>query len=117
MHFASMHTNLPPERPSVAPVPAPIPPQGSSKRTTRPPLRLFNKVREFKTAAELRTAGLYHYFRSISSAQDGEVILRGRKILMMGSNSYLGLTNHPKIKEAVQGAVEKYGTGCAGSRF
>ena len=112
-----MHTHLRPERPSVAPVPAPIPPKGSSKGTTRPPLRLFKKVCEFKTASDLRTAGLYPYFRSISSAQDGEVILRGRKILMMGSNSYLGLTNHPKIKEAAQAAVEKYGTGCSGSRF
>src|SRR6185295_18243273 len=112
-----MHSHLRSERPSVAPVPAPIPPKGSSNRTTRPPLRLFKKVREFKTAAELRTAGLYPYFRTISSAQDGEVFLRGRKLLMMGSNSYLGLTNHPKIKEAAQAAVEKYGTGCAGSRF
>jgi len=112
-----MHTHLRPKHPSVAPVPARTLPKGSSNRTTRPPLRLFKKVREFKTAAELRAAGLYPYFRSISSAQDGEVILRGRKILMMGSNSYLGLTNHPKIKEAAQAAMEKYGTGCSGSRF
>ena len=112
-----MHTHLRPKRPSVAPVAAPILPKGSSNRTTHPPLRLFKKVREFKTAAELRSAGLYPYFRTISSAQDGEVTLRGRKILMMGSNSYLGLTNHPKIKEAAQAAMEKYGTGCSGSRF
>src|SRR5204863_8397219 len=111
-----MHSHLRPERPSVAPVTASIPPKGSSNRTTHPPLKLFNKVREFKTAAELRAAGLYPYFRSISSAQDGEVILSGRKILMMGSNSYLGLTNYPNIKEAVQEAVENYGTGGAGSR-
>lgn len=61
--------------------------------------------------------GLYPYFRTISSAQDTEVILDGRKVLMLGSNSYLGLTNHPRIKEATKAAVEKYGTGCAGSRF
>jgi len=80
-------------------------------------LGLFEKVRNFKTAAQLRAAGLYPYFRSISSAQDTEVIIEGKRVLMMGSNSYLGLTNHPKIKEATKLAVEKYGTGCAGSRF
>jgi len=61
--------------------------------------------------------GLYPYFRTISSGQDTEVIIRGRKVLMLGSNSYLGLTNHPKVKEAARAALEKYGTGCAGSRF
>ena len=81
------------------------------------PLALFKKIRDFTSAAQLRAAGLYPYFRSISSAQDTEVIINGRKILMLGSNSYLGLTNHPKIKEAAKAAVEKYGTGCAGSRF
>ena len=80
-------------------------------------LGLFDKVKNFKSAAQLRAVGLYPYFRSISSAQDTEVIIEGKKVLMMGSNSYLGLTNHPKIKEATKLAVEKYGTGCAGSRF
>ncbi len=81
------------------------------------PLALFSKVRNFKSAAQLRSLGLYPYFRSISSAQDTEVLIEGKKVLMLGSNSYLGLTNHPKIKEATKAAVEKYGTGCAGSRF
>lgn len=80
-------------------------------------LALFNKVRTYHSAAEVRALGLYPYFRTISSAQDSEVILDGRKVLMLGSNSYLGLTNHPKIKEAAKAAVERYGTGCAGSRF
>ena len=61
--------------------------------------------------------GIYPYFRAISSEQDCEVIINGKKVLMFGSNSYLGLTNHPKIKEAAIEAVRKYGTGCAGSRF
>ena len=78
---------------------------------------LFDKVRAFKNAAQIRALGLYPYFRTISSAQDTEVIIEGKKVLMLGSNSYLGLTNHPKIKEAARAAVEKYGTGCAGSRF
>ncbi len=81
------------------------------------PLALFSKVRNFKSAAQVRALGLYPYFRTISSAQDTEVIISGKKVLMLGSNSYLGLTNHPKIKEAAKAAVEKYGTGCAGSRF
>ncbi|WP_425499962.1 aminotransferase class I/II-fold pyridoxal phosphate-dependent enzyme [Fontisphaera persica] len=80
-------------------------------------LPLFDKVRAFKSAEQVRAAGLYPYFRMISSAQDTEVIMNGRKVLMLGSNSYLGLTNHPKIKEAAMAAVAKYGSGCAGSRF
>ena len=81
------------------------------------PCALLDKARNFKTAAQLREMGLYPYFRTISSAQDTEVVIEGKKVLMLGSNSYLGLTNHPKIKAAAQVAVEKYGTGCAGSRF
>jgi 8-amino-7-oxononanoate synthase len=81
------------------------------------PCTLLDKARNFKTAAKLRESGLYPYFRTISSAQDTEVMIEGKRVLMLGSNSYLGLTNHPKIKEAAQAAVEKYGTGCAGSRF
>ena len=78
---------------------------------------LLAKVRDFKSAAQIRATGLYPYFRTISSAQDTEVLIEGKKVLMLGSNSYLGLTNHPKIKEAATAAVAKYGTGCAGSRF
>jgi len=81
------------------------------------PLPLFRKSRNFTTVAQLRALGLYPYFRTISSAQDTEVLINGKQVLMLGSNSYLGLTNHPKIKEAAKAAVEKYGTGCAGSRF
>jgi 8-amino-7-oxononanoate synthase len=62
-------------------------------------------------------AGIYPYFREIQSDQDTVVLIGGRKILMFGSNSYLGLTNHPKVKEAAKAAIDKYGTGCAGSRF
>lgn len=80
-------------------------------------LSLFDKVKAFKNAEQLKAAGLYPYFRTISSAQDTEVCIEGKKVLMLGSNSYLGLTNHPRIKEAARLAVEKYGTGCAGSRF
>lgn len=61
--------------------------------------------------------GTYPYFRSIESEQDTEVTISGRKVLMFGSNSYLGLTNHPTVKEAAIRATQLYGTGCAGSRF
>lgn len=80
-------------------------------------LPIFRKAKQFKSAQWARELGLYPYFRMISSAQDTEVIINGKKVLMLGSNSYLGLTNHPKIKEAAKAAIDKYGTGCAGSRF
>lgn len=95
--------------------------QPDSKAQTLPArngdLPLLAKVRQYKSADEVRALGLYPYFRTISSAQDTEVMIDGRKVLMLGSNSYLGLTNHPKIKEAAKAAVDRYGTGCAGSRF
>jgi 8-amino-7-oxononanoate synthase len=75
------------------------------------------RIAGFKEADQVRAIGLYPYFRPISSAQDTEVMLEGRKVLMFGSNSYMGLTNHPKVKEAAVAAIKKYGTGCAGSRF
>lgn len=87
------------------------------ERPLPPALPIFEKVRDFTAPARARAAGLYPYFRTISSAQDTEVIINGRKVLMLGSNSYLGLTNHPKVKEAAIAAVKRYGTGCAGSRF
>jgi 8-amino-7-oxononanoate synthase len=79
--------------------------------------RIFDKVRNYHSAEQVRALGLYPYFRMISSAQDTEVIINGKRVLMLGSNSYLGLTNHPRIKEAAIAAVRKYGSGCAGSRF
>ncbi len=64
-----------------------------------------------------KAAGIYPYFRAIESDQDTEVVINGKKVLMFGSNAYLGLTNHPKVKEAAVAATKKYGTGMAGSRF
>ena len=78
---------------------------------------LNHKVNKFTRAQELKTLGMYPYFRVIESDQDTEVIINGKKVLMFGSNSYLGLTNHPEIKKATIEAVNKYGSGCAGSRF
>ncbi len=72
---------------------------------------------QYREPQKVQEAGLYPYFRAIESEQDTEVIINGKKVLMFGSNSYLGLTCHPKVKEAAIAAVKKYGTGCAGSRY
>ena len=78
---------------------------------------IFEKCYRFRDADVVKEAGLYLYFRTISSAQDPVVTMDGRPVVMLGSNNYLGLTNHPEVKKAAQEAVAKYGTGCAGSRF
>ncbi len=80
-------------------------------------MSLLDKCYEFKDAKRAIAMGYYPYFREISSEQDTEVICNGKKMLMMGSNSYLGLTTHPKVKDAAIEAIRKYGSGCAGSRF
>lgn len=79
--------------------------------------KLHQKIAQFQDANMIRAKGLYPFFRPIESGQDTEVIINNQRVLMFGSNSYLGLTNHPKIKEASKKAIDKYGTGCAGSRF
>lgn len=78
---------------------------------------LSDKLYRFDAARNARAAGIYPYFRAIESDQDTEVVINGKKVLMFGSNAYLGLTNHPKVKEAAVEATKKYGTGMAGSRF
>jgi 8-amino-7-oxononanoate synthase len=78
---------------------------------------LREKFSLYDAPQKVMDAGLYPYFREIESDQDTVVDIKGKKVLMFGSNSYLGLTNHPKIKEAAIDAIRKYGTGCAGSRF
>jgi 8-amino-7-oxononanoate synthase len=78
---------------------------------------LQQKMKRYTAPQEARAAGVYPYFRVIESDQDTVVKMNGKDVLMFGSNSYLGLTNHPKLKEAAKRAVDKYGSGCAGSRF
>jgi 8-amino-7-oxononanoate synthase len=78
---------------------------------------LKEKLSAYDAPQRAMEAGIYPYFREISSDQDTEVIIDGKKVLMFGSNSYLGLTNHPAVKAAAIAAINKYGTGCAGSRF
>jgi 8-amino-7-oxononanoate synthase len=78
---------------------------------------LQDKLSSYDAPQKAMQAGIYPYFRAIESEQDTVVIINGKKVLMFGSNSYLGLTNHPKVKAAAKAAIDKYGTGCAGSRF
>jgi 8-amino-7-oxononanoate synthase len=78
---------------------------------------LKEKLSGYDAPQKAMQAGIYPYFREIESDQDTEVMIDGKKVLMFGSNSYLGLTNHPKVKAAAIAAIQKYGTGCAGSRF
>ena len=78
---------------------------------------LEQKLACYTEPQKAQAARIYPYFRKIESDQDTVVTIDGRKVLMFGSNSYLGLTNHPEVKAAAIAAVEKYGTGCAGSRF
>ena len=75
------------------------------------------KLSQYQEPQKAKALGIYPYFREIESEQDTEVYIKGKKVLMFGSNSYMGLTNHPKVKEAAIEAIKKYGTGCAGSPF
>ena len=78
---------------------------------------LSDVMSKYDEPQKVKALGVYPYFRPIQSDQDTVVNIDGKPVLMFGSNSYLGLTNHPRLKEASIKAVEKYGTGCAGSRF
>ena len=78
---------------------------------------LQKKFSKYRQPQEYMAMGVYPYFREIDSAQDTEVMMDGKKVLMFGSNSYMGLTYDKRIVEAAIAATRKYGTGCAGSRF
>jgi 8-amino-7-oxononanoate synthase len=78
---------------------------------------LFEKCRQFTKAREVQAAGLYPYFKPISESEDTVVTIEGQRRIMLGSNNYLGLTHHPKVLEAAEQALHRYGSGCTGSRF
>jgi len=81
-------------------------------------LDVFQKCFDYHQARDLRAADVYSYYRPLASAQDPEVLMAdGRRLVMLGSNNYLGLTNHPDVKAAAAAALQRYGTGCAGSRL
>ncbi|MDZ7373697.1 MAG: aminotransferase class I/II-fold pyridoxal phosphate-dependent enzyme [candidate division KSB1 bacterium] len=78
---------------------------------------LFEKCYRFTRAKEAMAAGIYPYFRAIESGADTQVVIDGRQVIMVGSNNYLGLTQDPRVKKAAQDAIERFGSGCTGSRF
>ncbi len=80
-------------------------------------VRLFDKCKNFTKAREIQKAGLYPYFKPISQSEDTVVTIEGKGRIMMGSNNYLGLTHHPDVLAASRSALERYGSGCTGSRF
>ena len=79
--------------------------------------KLFEKCLADRRADDARRAGVYPYFHRLESRQDAVVVMEGRRRIMLGSNNYLGLTSCPEVQEAAIKAIEKYGTGCSGSRF
>ena len=78
---------------------------------------LFAKCEAYTTARECRERGIYPYFHALESRQDTEVIMEGKRRIMLGSNNYLGLTAAPEVVSAAETALAEYGTGCSGSRF
>ncbi len=78
---------------------------------------LFAKCAAYTTARECRERGIYPYFHALESRQDTEVIMEGKRRIMLGSNNYLGLTAAPEVIAAAEAALAEYGTGCSGSRF
>jgi len=78
---------------------------------------LFTKCHSYEYAEDARKAGTYPFFIPLDRSEGTEVIYEGRRIIMCGSNNYLGLTTHPKVREAAKNAIDLYGTSCTGSRF
>ena len=78
---------------------------------------LFQKCQRFTRAREVQAEGFYPYFIPIASSSGTEVEIEGRRLIMIGSNNYLGLTHHPHVRESARKALERFGTSCSGSRF
>ncbi len=78
---------------------------------------IFTKCSAFDDAKKVIAVGLYPFFRPIESTLGSSVVTAGRRRVMIGSNNYLGLTHHPRVQEASRKAIDKFGTGCTGSRF
>src|SRR2546428_8608336 len=92
-------------------------PGGPVNTETLQHVTLFDKCKNFTKARELQAVGLYPYFRPISHSEDTVVVIEGKERIMMGSNNYLGLTHHPEVLAAAKQALERYGSGCTGSRL
>ena len=80
-------------------------------------MSLFEKCYGYTTAREVQATGFYPYFRAIEESYDTEVVVEGHRKVMVGSNNYLGLTHHPRVIEAAEAGLRRFGSGCTGSRF
>jgi len=89
----------------------------ATRLAERKAMNLFDKCERFTRAREIQASGYYPYFMPIEASYDTEVDVRGERKIMVGSNNYLGLTHHPRVLEAAQTALKRYGSGCTGSRF
>ncbi len=78
---------------------------------------IFNKCRKYEHVKKIKESGIYPYFHQLDSKQDTKVVMEGKDVIMIGSNNYLGLTSHPDVIKAGVEALEKFGSGCSGSRF
>jgi 8-amino-7-oxononanoate synthase len=78
---------------------------------------LFEKCRNYTAAKDAMATGIYPYFIALNENEGTEVVYQGKRLIMCGSNNYLGLTTHPKVREAAIEAIKRYGTSCTGSRF
>ena len=78
---------------------------------------IFEKCRAYTAAKEAIESGIYPYFIPLNENEGTEVIFQGKRLIMIGSNNYLGLSTHPKVREAAINAVKRFGTSCTGSRF
>jgi 8-amino-7-oxononanoate synthase len=78
---------------------------------------IFDKCFNYTDSREAKKAGIYPYFNALETEQDTEVVINGKKTIMIGSNNYLGLTSDPRVKKAAIDAVKEFGSGCSGSRF
>src|SRR5512141_1340916 len=78
---------------------------------------VFEKIKGFTIAREAIESGFYPYFIPLTENEGTEAVFRGHRLIMCGSNNYLGLTTHPKVRQAAIEAIERYGTSCTGSRF
>ncbi|MFU8861107.1 MAG: aminotransferase class I/II-fold pyridoxal phosphate-dependent enzyme [Cyclonatronaceae bacterium] len=89
----------------------------SNTKTETKAADIFSKAFDFKKADEVKALGLFPYFKPLTETDGTVVVIDGRQVIMAGSNNYLGLTNDPRLIEAAQKAITKYGTGCTGSRY
>src|SRR4051812_18966527 len=78
---------------------------------------LFDKFKKFTDAKDAMAMGIYPYYQALEHSEGTTAVFNGREVIMIGSNNYLGLTTHPKVRQAAIDAINTHGTSCTGSRF